>query len=62
MLSICDVIVSQKLYNGECKLHFFGRGNTFLLALLSLRKITSLFAQNKRIVRALKMWVEEGMG
>ena len=33
MLSICDVIVSQKRYNGEWKKHFFGRGKNFIRSL-----------------------------
>ena len=51
MLSICDVIVSQKTYNGEQKQHFFGRDNNFTHSLCT--KITSLWKYKNR---ALIMW------
>ena len=47
LLSICDIIVSQNCtIENESSIFLEGATN-FTLSLLSLRKITSLFAQNK---------------
>ena len=39
MLSIRDVIVSQKPYNGEWKKHFFGRDNNFTCSLCAKKHL-----------------------
>ena len=54
MISICDVIVSQKTYNGELKQHFFGQDNNFTCSLGTKIKFLGKYEENTvSVVRPL---------